>query len=303
MIEGSFFVATYKAPRWLPFYRAADKGLDAKLAGVLKRSERNATRPTLGDECNDSASNLSSTLANCTDLAREGSVAQSRPHSIRIGAGGYVVKPGVEGCIDLYRVHPYVYQSDTAFIILSGYLSNVDDLVARVSPCGCKQCDDDTGSPFCVIGDKGTKAAAALLQAYQDGRTSGQSGSENLMVLLSELQGQYAFVLYDSVRRAVFAARDPSGKEQLYYHSTPDGYTSFTNRPIDVPEAGVRHSSWYELPPGYFVSGRHARLHQFALTTEELIQREFLERTSPDRISFFDAPIRAVDVCEMSIEW
>jgi asparagine synthetase B (glutamine-hydrolysing) len=36
-------------------------------------------------------------------------------------------------------------------------------------------------------------------------------------------QGQYAFVVLDNARRAVFAARDPSGTETLFYRIGDDG--------------------------------------------------------------------------------
>lgn len=36
------------------------------------------------------------------------------------------------------------------------------------------------------------------------------------------LQGQYAFVVYDSHRKQAFAARDPSGRESLYYSFDDD---------------------------------------------------------------------------------
>ena len=35
-------------------------------------------------------------------------------------------------------------------------------------------------------------------------------------------QGQYAFVVYDSIRKQVFAARDPSGSEPLFMHVDED---------------------------------------------------------------------------------
>ena len=41
-------------------------------------------------------------------------------------------------------------------------------------------------------------------------------------MLLLPLQGVYSFFIYDSNRRSVFAARDPSGREPLYYAMDED---------------------------------------------------------------------------------
>ena len=46
------------------------------------------------------------------------------------------------------------------------------------------------------------------------------------------MQGQYAFAAYDAERKQVFAARDPSGKEPLYYSFAEDGGVSFANQAL-----------------------------------------------------------------------
>ncbi len=48
---------------------------------------------------------------------------------------------------------------------------------------------------------------------------------------------------------------------------------SFTNKPFDVPD-GERKSDWAAMPPGHFIAGKSSRLKQFALTPEQLHQRE-----------------------------
>ena len=53
---------------------------------------------------------------------------------------------------------------------------------------------------------------------------------------------------------------------------------SFTNAPFDAP-VGPRIRDWQIVPPGHFVAGKGARLQQFALTPEQLYQREV--RRSP----------------------
>ena len=40
---------------------------------------------------------------------------------------------------------------------------------------------------------------------------------------------------------------------------------------------GERYEDWVEVPPGHFIAGKSARLQQFALTPEQLYQREVLQ--------------------------
>ena len=54
---------------------------------------------------------------------------------------------------------------------------------------------------------------------------------------------------------------------------TPCFSRSFTNHPFDAP-AGPRTRDWQPVPPGHWVAGKGARLQQFALTPEQLYQRE-----------------------------
>lgn len=87
------------------------------------------------------------------------------------------------------------------------------------------------------------------------------------------LQGEYSFVIYDHKRRQAFAARDPSGDEPLYYHINEDGDVSFSGSRLAVPDGEQPHE-WRELPPGHYISGKHPKLHQFALTPHQLAMRE-----------------------------
>lgn len=100
-------------------------------------------------------------------------------------------------------------------------------------------------------------------------------------------QGQYSFAIFDSERRQVFAARDSTGLEPLFYQEDEDGNIGLTNDPASVPEdadapAGAHAESWHEVPPGHYLSGKHPRIHQFALTPEQLYMREYLESIEDD---------------------
>lgn len=88
------------------------------------------------------------------------------------------------------------------------------------------------------------------------------------------MQGQYAFMIYDSSKKQIFAARDPGGQQPLFYSLDADGSVSLTNKPVNVPGAETA-ADWQEVPPGHYVAGKTPRLHQFALTPEQLLARQY----------------------------
>lgn len=98
------------------------------------------------------------------------------------------------------------------------------------------------------------------------------------------MQGQYSFMIYDSGKKQVFAARDPGGQQPLFFSLDSDGSVSFTNKPIDVPGAEST-ADWQEVPPGHYVAGKHPGLHQFALTPQQLLARHSLDAMEDDLYS------------------
>jgi len=105
-----------------------------------------------------------------------------------------------------------------------------------------------------------------------------------------DLQGQYSFVIFDSNKKQVFAARCPGGQQPLYFSVDEDGSTSFVNKPIDVP-GGESADDWQEVPPGHFVAGKTPRLQQFALTPEQLYARQYMDSTDGDGYMCQSTPI------------
>ena len=69
----------------------------------------------------------------------------------------------------------------------------------------------------------------------------------SLVIFFASVQGQYAFAAYDAERKQVFAARDPSGKEPLFYSIAEDGGVSFANQAL---AARGLDESWQALLPG-----------------------------------------------------
>ena len=83
-------------------------------------------------------------------------------------------------------------------------------------------------------------------------------------------QGSYAFFLYDAERKQAFAARDPSGEQELFFCiGADDGSIAFTNS-LDQLPPGEKRANWQELLPGHYISGKTPTLKQFALTPEQL---------------------------------
>jgi asparagine synthetase B (glutamine-hydrolysing) len=124
------------------------------------------------------------------------------------------------------------------------------------------------------------------------------------------VQGQYAFVAYDGKTKNVFAARDPSGKVPLFYALDDGSGVSFTNQAFEVLGTADAED-WSQLCPGHFMFGRHARVHQFALTPEELYLREYMESSdelsphagdSPNLKSFLESHSGKSSTCEMPLD-
>jgi len=149
------------------------------------------------------------------------------------------------------------------------YLTNLDELIERYG----EPPSSPHSSPTAVVDagrDPRERAAEVVYRMYSKG--------DDPLILLSELQGQYTFVMYDGERRHIFAARDSSGKEPLYFEIADDGAISMSNTRLQVASPdGMGNVEWQELPPGHFVAGKSPKLQQFALTPAQLTERELHE--------------------------
>ncbi|KDD76174.1 hypothetical protein H632_c327p0 [Helicosporidium sp. ATCC 50920] len=105
------------------------------------------------------------------------------------------------------------------------------------------------------------------------------------LLLLSELQGSFAFVLYDAERKALVAARDGGGRQPLYYDLDGEGGTALASDPLQLPaRVGLVH--WELLPAGHVLFGRPPRLEQFALSLDELSRRAAFEDALDEELLF-----------------
>lgn len=210
------------------------------------------------------------------------------PHTWHLGNGSAaVVHFGLFEVVGgIHRVQPSVFydgsSDDPMFCVFQGYLSNLEELIERYyawdSFSSMQQREKKRSakdSPTAVIMAKktpGEKAAELLYTMFCDERNG-----EDPLIVLSELQGQYAFALFDADRKHVFAARDSSGKERVYFEIDDDGGVTISNsNMLDVKSSdGIGRVAWEELPPGHYLSGKPIKVHQFALTPEEMKEREY----------------------------
>ncbi|KAK9810271.1 hypothetical protein WJX72_007713 [[Myrmecia] bisecta] len=201
------------------------------------------------------------------------------PSQSYILAGGGVVVSEADAGVNGYAAsqQPRVAFAKDVVAVFCGYLSNLEDLLDRHRLHSLRQwCSKDSSA------DQTSLAAHVLHHLYF------QYAPANLMVLLSELQGEFTFMLYDAHRKRAFAARSPSPYQPLYQATDKDGCLHVTNEPPSTNQApqahDVPHDAWREVPPGHCITGRNFNLQQFALTPGQLTERrsiELLEDSSP----------------------
>lgn len=177
----------------------------------------------------------------------------------------------------VHRVQPSVYmdEDNSVACVFQGYLSNLDELIERY----CEPSSHPYGSPTSVAARDPREAAAQVVyRMYARG--------EEPLILLSELQGQYSFAMYDGDKKQVFAARDSSGKEPLFIEIADDGAVSLANSPLAVDaHDGEGKVPWEELLPGHYISCKGGpKMRQFALTPAQLSAREYYD-TLEDELS------------------
>ena len=197
------------------------------------------------------------------------------PHTWHLGHGSAaVVNFGMfEVTSGINRVQPSVFfdgSDEPCLCVFQGYLSNLEELMDRYMPhLGGGGLTKPKKSP-------GERAAALLYTMFW----SDDRNAEDPLMVLSELQGQYAFVMYNGDRKQVFAARDSSGKERLYFELDDENGVTVSNAK-DLRVRSVDGMGWVvfeELQPGHYMCGRPVKVNQFALTREEMKEREeFLE--------------------------
>jgi hypothetical protein len=188
---------------------------------------------------------------------------------------------------------PHVLLTKKAICILYGEISNLDELQESYNrnygPDGSFSISEGSRQEleqpsFDARADQGTLAAELLLHMYLRTKTN------DLLIMLSELQGHYSFVIYDSARRRAYAARDPSGEHPLYYSTDSDGAVSYTNQKAIVPGA-ERKQDWQELLPGHFLSGKNPKMQQFALTRDELHARTSMDFEGLEEFAVKPVPV------------
>jgi hypothetical protein len=256
MQEGSFYFSVQRQSTWLPFRKTASKSFSQRFDDLLNGAVGSKHRKV------SALSDASTPVSFFFPGGAFGVVLQEHQQL----AGGLS-----------HRKQPACFATKGAAIVFQGYLTNLDELIDELLLGALPELGSSAGSasdrePFHLesSGDQVLLSAEVVLQMFL------RASHNNLLILLSDLQGQYAFTIYDSNRKQVFAARDPSGREPLYCSFGSDGLLAFTNQPRT--RWSEPREDWQEVLPGHYVGGKNPKqTQQFALTPQQLSLRERVE--------------------------
>eukprot|EP01023_Acetabularia_acetabulum_P049276 TRINITY_DN5255_c0_g1_i1.p2 TRINITY_DN5255_c0_g1~~TRINITY_DN5255_c0_g1_i1.p2 ORF type:complete len:322 (-),score=46.69 TRINITY_DN5255_c0_g1_i1:569-1534(-) len=270
MEEGSFvcYVPRQFGLAWLPFGKSVEKGLDKKLA--LYES-------TYSDKVGQRIGSFRSEEEHI-HLQQYASSTNGNTRCVRVPGCGILVNPGrvtmAEGLFT--RVVPQVYSQKGVVVVFYGHLSNMDELLWSSSGSFESNASIESSLSSEVIemeeSYEDNQYAAAVLQLYLT--TTAKDG----LILMTALEGRFAFVLYDSNRREIIAARDPAGKETLFYNVASEGAIAFANAPADAMDLDL--FDWNELQPGHCHTGR--RIEQFAFSLKEIQHQDSIDEMEED---------------------
>lgn len=107
---------------------------------------------------------------------------------------------------------------------------------------------------------------------------------------LEKFSGMYAFIIYDTQEKDIFAARDPFGVKPLYFLQEGNGTAYFASEIKALCDIGGREEEIKLFPPGhYMISGE---LHRyFHLPTH--IERDVSDEDAVEKIRFlFDHSVK-----------
>ncbi|EFN53405.1 hypothetical protein CHLNCDRAFT_58655 [Chlorella variabilis] len=256
-----------------------------RVKALLRSSSGSDREGSLGKSPAAAPSPLTAALSPLT----AGAVAGSAANFALAGGACLVVRFGlceVAG-LGLHHLQPNVHYEPATrtACVFSGHLANLDELADRYTNDSFAEGPGSPSSILAARADPRQLAAETILRMYL--KEAKERGGD-LLVLLSELQGQYSFALFDGDKRCVFAARDSSGSEPLFYDLAEDGALRLSNSqpPLPADEGAVQERvQWLELPPGHFISGRSPKVQQFALTPQQLTIRENYERSMDEEMS------------------
>lgn len=94
-----------------------------------------------------------------------------------------------------------------------------------------------------------TSDSEIILHMYEETKTE-----EDEIALLNKIDGVFAFVLYDTKKDRIFAARDPVGVKPLYYGRTKDGSMWLSSEMKCLQ--GAKCETIEIFPPGYFLNSK-----------------------------------------------
>ena len=136
--------------------------------------------------------------------------------------------------------------------------------------------------------------------------------------LVSHLNGDFSFVLYDSAQKYYFCARDPLGIKSLYFTKTEEGYNfaSNINELLNLPNVQKRpnlksmrtmlyhrtvdytdtmYEGIYRLPPGYFMTIKNGEEQIERYWYPEKIKIDYSIKEEEAREKFTELFSKAID--------
>mmetsp|Transcript_2043 Transcript_2043/g.3203 ORF Transcript_2043/g.3203 Transcript_2043/m.3203 type:complete len:297 (+) Transcript_2043:54-944(+) len=145
-------------------------------------------------------------------------------------------KPG-KGCGFTWVHSPYCsYKSaNGVHVLMSGEVSawpGIDAVQAQHNAFVSGQASrDDEDDAHWLLDFYNTFVDPELEQASA---VLGEAVLDRALDCLAQVQGTFAFIIYDSVRHRVLAARDRDGTAPLYWGATPEGHLLFGSRLSDL---------------------------------------------------------------------
>lgn len=157
-----------------------------------------------------------------TDTAKHCLVPEDKRKVVELGSGiGFTCEMG-----------PFCHYADKdgVYAMCSGELSQLPADIDLVGAAHNAYARGDEQAP-------GANDAMSLLDLYDSFKQFVASDvAEAVLSSLAGLQGQFAFVIYDSLFNRVLAARDAQGSQPLFWGTTEDGRFMFGSRADDLME-------------------------------------------------------------------
>eukprot|EP00243_Klebsormidium_subtile_P002285 TRINITY_DN14486_c0_g1_i1.p1 TRINITY_DN14486_c0_g1~~TRINITY_DN14486_c0_g1_i1.p1 ORF type:complete len:357 (+),score=92.66 TRINITY_DN14486_c0_g1_i1:250-1320(+) len=262
------YAPNHKITKWIPVRNNTDKVVQEKLDSVVFGEPDPDAAPAASSAVESPGVKRRSSF-DMRSASEEERKTKNQEHSVGVASwtlpGGGIAVDRKSGPLPhapgLVLVRPVIFSTKDTMIAFNGYLSNATELINTFTTSrtvyetklgGLIRREAVVPPAWKLSGNKDTLEAEVVLRMYE------HLGAEKALPLL---RGRFAFVLYDSSKNRVFAARDPSGHCSLFEAEDEDGGLLISSSEgVAVPGC----FDWDEIPPGHFVLGRRRGLQRYA---------------------------------------